>query len=73
MDYLIHDIAPNVHVSDYHKDGLLYCGRCHTPKQYHIENGFLAGRTVACMCDCEAEEYRRERQRREELKKSRRE
>lgn len=69
----MHDIAPGIHVSDYYKDGLLHCGRCHTPKEYYIENGFLAGRTVACMCECEAEEYRREQRLEELRKRSRRE
>lgn len=71
MDLLIHEIAPNVHVSDYYKDGLLYCGKCHTPKQYHFNKGFLAGRTVTCMCECEAEEYRKEQRREAELKRRR--
>lgn len=25
------------HEGDYIKDGLLYCGKCHTPKQCEIE------------------------------------
>jgi len=33
------------------KDGLLYCGKCHTPKQCRID---LLGqqKTVSCTCDC---------------------
>lgn len=38
--------------SDYRVDGLLYCGKCHTPKECEIT---LKGRKrkVACACDCE--------------------
>lgn len=45
-------IAPND--SDYEKDGLLYCGRCHTPKQTRIEV-FGSVVTPMCLCKCEAE------------------
>lgn len=46
------------HEGDYIEDGLLYCGKCHTPKQCEIECG---GRVIKpyCMCRCEAERWER--------------
>ena len=40
------------------EDGLVYCGKCNTPRQTLI-NGNVK---VFCMCDCQAAEYKRERQ-----------
>lgn len=37
---------------DYIKDGLLYCGKCNTPKQCRIEL-FGRVRTPFCLCACE--------------------
>ena len=39
---------------DYIKDGLLYCGKCHTPKQVEIE---VCGERMKpfCLCQCEEE------------------
>ena len=46
---------------DYVKDGLLYCGKCNTPKQCEVEFG---GRIIKpyCMCKCEVEEEEREKE-----------
>lgn len=46
---------------DYIEDGILMCGKCHTPKQCEIE---FAGRIIKpyCMCRCEAEDYEREKE-----------
>ena len=46
---------------DYIKDGLLYCGKCHTPKQCEVECG---GRVIKpyCMCKCEVEEEERRKE-----------
>lgn len=46
---------------DYIKDGLLYCGKCHTPKQCEVEIG---GRVIKpyCMCRCEVEEMERRKE-----------
>lgn len=33
------------------KDGLLYCGRCHTAKQYRVD-WLGQQKTVSCTCDC---------------------
>lgn len=43
----------------YGEDGLLYCHKCHTPKQCRVE--FLGKvRTPMCLCRCEAERRERE-------------
>ena len=46
---------------DYIKDGLLYCGKCHTPKQCEVA---FDGRVIKpyCMCRCETENYEREKE-----------
>ena len=43
---------------DYYKDGVLFCGKCHTNKEKKIQ---LAGEcvTVRCICKCESEERER--------------
>ena len=52
-------------------DGLLYCGKCRTPKQFRLK-GTLAsaidGGVMNCLCHCEAEKERtaRERERAEQ-------
>lgn len=57
---------------DYTKDGLLYCGNCHTPKQCRVENPFERGRIDirSCICMCRAEEIKKadeERKRAEKM------
>lgn len=44
---------------DYFVDGLLYCGKCDTPKQCTVEI-FGETRTVYCMCQCQTERRERE-------------
>lgn len=39
---------------DYIEDGLLYCGKCHTPKQCRVEL-FGEIRTPMCLCKCAKE------------------
>lgn len=51
---------------DYEKDGLLYCGKCNTPKQTFIE-GF--GRNMPVPCKCRKEQEQAEKEREELLKK----
>lgn len=46
---------------DYEQDGLLYCGKCHTPKQARIEI-YGTVHTPMCLCKCENERYEREKQ-----------
>ena len=42
------------------ENGLLYCGKCKTPKQVRIEiNG--VNMTPFCMCKCEVEKYEKEK------------
>lgn len=44
---------------DYVKNGLLYCGKCHTPKQTHV--CFLGKESiVSCMCSCKKQTYEKE-------------
>lgn len=49
---------------DYVHDGILYCGKCNTPKQTKISVGGKIW-TPACMCDCEAERFREKQERME--------
>ena len=46
---------------DYIENGLLYCGKCRTPKQsiIHINNKEIK---VPCSCECESREYERQRE-----------
>lgn len=54
-------IKPNE--GDYIKDGLLYCGKCHTPKQVRLE--FMGEiKTPYCLCKCEGEKRDKEEQER---------
>lgn len=39
--------------NDYEKDGLLYCGKCNTPKQFILPSGIK----VFALCDCMQKEY----------------
>lgn len=53
--------ANPINPGDYEKDGLMYCGKCHTPKQCRCElpwRSFIA----PCMCKCETEKYNREKE-----------
>lgn len=47
-------------MDDYIVDGLLYCGKCHTPKQCRVKlwNGDIM--TPFCLCKCEHERLMRE-------------
>ena len=54
-------------LGDYEKDGLLYCGKCNTPKQHRGE--FLGiVKIVPCICQCRAVELAAEEQRRQREK-----
>lgn len=54
-------VPMNPHKSDYIKDGLIWCGECHTPKQATIQ---LNEKTVIvpCMCKCTYEQEEMKRQ-----------
>ena len=55
-----------VQEGDYIVDGLLYCGKCNTPKQCKVE--FMGQeRTVYCLCKCAGE--KREAERIEQLRR----
>ena len=64
---------PNAEPEDYPgKDGLLYCGKCHTPKQMH-GTGFAANKILSITCECqtkklETEKVESERKKIEELR-----
>lgn len=47
---------------DYIHDGLLYCGKCHTPKQTRIS---IDGKvwTPSCMCECESARFKEKMER----------
>jgi len=42
------------------EDGLLYCGKCHTPKQFRMETPPMERRLLPCPCRCEQERLDRE-------------
>lgn len=50
--------------ADYVKDGLLHCGKCHTPKQCYVDFRELFGeiRKQYCLCKCAKERRDREEQ-----------
>lgn len=46
---------------DYIEDGLLHCGKCHTPKQCRVEL-FGQMRTPFCLCKCAQEKIEAEKE-----------
>ena len=42
------------------EDGLLYCGKCHTPKQFRMTVPPMEWRMLPCSCQCEQERLDRE-------------
>lgn len=69
MDYLglVGNKKLEMKEGDYKKDGIIYCGKCNTPKQTKV-----AGVIVNCVCDCEMEKIKeRDKQYIEEQKKER--
>ena len=50
-------IAPGDYTGE---DGLLYCGKCHTPKQFRMTAPPMEGRILPCSCQCEQERQERE-------------
>lgn len=57
--------AANVPITsaDYMENGLLYCGKCHTPKEFR--GNFLGMvKVVPCLCRCRADELAAEEQQR---------
>lgn len=60
--------AQSVAPDDYKdpKTGLLMCGKCHTPKQYHFHNAAFDLGLVPVMCDCQRAAHDAEQQKRRE-------
>ena len=54
-----------VQEGDYQKDGLWYCGKCHTKKQTEVRIGDTVFRPM-CQCKCASEAYEREQREHEE-------
>lgn len=53
---------------DYEKDGLLYCGKCNTPKEFR--GSFLGMvKVVPCLCRCRSEKLAAEEQQRKAEKR----
>lgn len=51
----------SVHEGDsYSKDGLLMCGKCHTPKECVLTKSDGTTKTVRCACDCSVAQNARE-------------
>lgn len=59
---------------DYHDGGLLYCGKCRTPKQCFVPNPFEAGRVDVrtCICKCRDDEIKAEEERARQAARARR-
>ena len=59
----------NQNPGDYQEDGLLMCGKCHTPKQRRqmipAKIGKVSERLVPVYCRCELEELERDKARME--------
>lgn len=60
-----------VEEADYIEDGLLFCGRCHTPKQCRI---VIRGETMTpmCLCKCQSEKKQAEEEEQREQDRIRR-
>lgn len=68
---IINEVAKNMRSSiedadDYEKDGLIYCGKCHTPKQAYIEP---LKRNMPVMCRCKADQVKKEEEQIKLIKK----
>lgn len=58
-------------IGDYERDGLMICGKCHTPKQTRIHI-FDQDRIVGCLCECETIKRDQETERRKKEEQQRR-
>lgn len=68
VDGLVAKSRDSIHRNpeDYEKDGILYCGKCNTPKQIELTLPWGTAKPY-CMCKCmEEENERKERERKEE-------
>lgn len=64
--------ASTFKAGDYEKDGLLYCGKCHSQKQIIVPWPDGTERKVGCLCECAAAERDAERERRKAEEEQRR-
>jgi DNA replication protein DnaC len=66
VEGLMEQSQGNQSEGDYEKDGLLYCGKCNTPKQVEV---LLCGKISKpyCMCECEAKAYEEQQARNREI------
>jgi len=62
------DSKPNRVEDDYTKDGILYCGKCHTPKQCCVDSKLLS---ITCACATKAIEREREAERKRKIEDKR--
>ena len=64
MSERVREMHP-ITAQDYTQDGLLYCGKCRSPKQSRIE---VSGKVMVfnCICRCRKEELEREEQARKQ-------
>lgn len=65
---LMEKSKPAEELVDYTRDGLRYCGKCHTPKQFRIETGGVS-LLAWCMCRCAEDAYNAEQKKMQELEK----
>lgn len=65
---VINQVEKSMHssVDDYVKDGLLYCGKCNTPKQKYVAT---FKKNMPIMCDCKKEEIKQQEDDFKKLKK----
>lgn len=73
MSEFVNDLAAKAAVAnpqyegDYiGEDDLLYCGKCHTPKQFRLKGSLASaidGGVMNCLCHCEAEKERAAKER----------
>lgn len=55
---------------DYYKDGILMCGKCHTPKEtYTFDNDGNLTVKVTCLCECENEALKEEKRKQREAER----
>ena len=68
---VIRDAEMNMHssVDDYEKDGIIYCGKCNTPKQVYIEQ---FKRAMPTSCECRKQELKKAEEMQEKIQKQRR-
>lgn len=72
VDDAINGIQATVKAGDYFgDDGLLYCGKCHTPKQVRL-NFFGEERILPALCECAEADLRRRKEEREKREFERR-